>query len=211
MAGMRSLPLPEVLELLARLDTKYAALAAIGVTTGCRISEILALHRFDLISPDGKLKDRIKFIQLKTKSDKIRHRQLIIPEDFRKYVIEHLRSDASRGYERPDDYVFRGTKCRHLSRTTCSRLFRTVLGRGYGTHWMRKTFAQEIYKYFLAETPNDMLRALDLTRQALGHARIDTTIKYLGLNYTAIDNAQSSIFNIRNITYAQDQSGPRRN
>lgn len=211
MAGMRSLPLPEVLELLARLDTKYAALAAIGVTTGCRISEILALHRFDLISPDGKLKDRIKFIQLKTKSDKIRHRQLIIPEDFRKYVIEHLRSDASRGYERPDDYVFRGTKCRHLGRTTCSRLFRTVLGRGYGTHWMRKTFAQEIYKYFLAETPNDMLRALDLTRQALGHARIDTTIKYLGLNYTAIDNAQSSIFNIRNITYAQDQSGPRRN
>lgn len=195
MPGMRSLPLPEVLNLLERLDIKYAALAAMGVTTGCRISELLLLRRFDLISPEGKIKDRIKFVQLKTKSENIRHRQLIIPPDFQDAVKKHLQQDSQRGYERPDDYVFRGTKGRALSRRTCYRVFREILGPGYGTHWMRKTFAQELYKYFLEQTPNDMLRALDLTRQALGHARIDTTIKYLGLNYQAIDNAQTSIFN----------------
>ncbi|MBR7145671.1 MAG: site-specific integrase [Lentisphaeria bacterium] len=199
MPGMRSLPLPAVLQTLNRLDTKYAALAAIGVTTGCRISEILSLTRRDLITADGKFKDRIKFVKLKSKSEKPQHRQLIIPEDFQKWVKKHLTEEAKRGYERPDDYVFRGKMCRHLSRTACYQVFREVLGKGYGTHWMRKTFAQEIYKYLLQETPNDMLRALDLTRQALGHARIDTTIKYLGLNYQSIDQAQSSIFKTERI------------
>ena len=199
MAGMRSLPLREVLQVLSQLDTKYAALAAIGVTTGCRISELLLLRRADLISPDGVIRERIRFVQLKTKSSEERHRRLIIPADFQYAVKAHLHADAKRGFERPDDFVFRGTKGRALNRRTCYRVFRGILGSGYGTHWMRKTFAQEIYKYFLLQTPDDMLRALDLTRQALGHARIDTTIKYLGLNYTAIDDAQASIFNVERI------------
>ena len=199
MAGMKSIPLLEVLHILERLSPKYAALAAVGVTTGCRISELLLLRRFDLITAKGEFKDRIKFVQLKTRSETPRHRQLIIPEDFRYPIKKHLQLQAKQGYERPDDYVFKGNFGRPLSRHTCYKVFYETLGAGYGTHWMRKTFAQEVYKYFLSETPNDMLRALELTRQALGHARIDTTIRYLNLNYSAIDAAQTSIFNIERI------------
>ena len=199
MPGMKSLPLPQVLELLEKLDSKYAALAALGVTTGCRISELLQLRRFDLIDRDGNFKERIKFVQLKTHSDNPRHRQLIVPADFQDYVKRHLNKDASLGYERPDDYVFRGKLGKHLCRRSAYRVFREILGPSYGTHWMRKTFAQELYKYFAALYPRDGLRALDLTRQALGHARLDTTIKYLNLNYEAIDTAQTSIFDIKRI------------
>lgn len=50
MPGMKSLPLPEVTALMDKLPVKYRAIIAIGVTTGCRITEILSLRRFDLLT-----------------------------------------------------------------------------------------------------------------------------------------------------------------
>lgn len=197
MPGMRSLPLPEVVRLLSKLPGKYAAVAAIGVTTGCRITEILSLRRFDLLTPDGRLKERIAFLKLKAakKTKKVTHRKLAIPEAYRPYILRHLVSEERRGYDRPDDLVFRGQLGKALSRRTAYRIFRDYLGEGYGTHWMRKTFAQELFRYFIKQNMSDPMRALELTRQALGHARIDTTVKYLGITETAIDDAQKAIFN----------------
>ena len=99
------------------------------------------------------------------------------------------------GYDRPDDFVFRGSGGKHLSRLTCARFFRSRLGPGYGTHWMRKTFAGEMFRHFLADNVRDPMRALELVRQALGHARIDTTVKYLGITEASIESAQEAIFN----------------
>lgn len=196
MAGMKSMSLAEAIERIKKFPTKYAALAAIGVTTGCRISEILALRRFDLISAESTFKDRISFLKLKSKKDKTR--KLIIPKDFQKFIIKQLNEEARKGYERPDDFVFRGKNGQKLSRYAVYHFFRVNLGVGYGTHWMRKTFAQLLFKYFLAENKADPMRALELTRQALGHEQIDTTIKYLGINEQMIDDAQNSIFIIKN-------------
>lgn len=198
MPGMKSMPLPAVLEVLEKMSSKFAALAAIGVTTGCRISEILSLKRSDLVSDTGEIKERVKFIKLKTQNEKAA-RTLLIPEDFQIYIIRHLQEEAVRGYELKSDWVFRGSCGGHLKRQAVYNTFRRVLGKGYGTHWMRKTFAQELYKFFLNENPSDSLRALDLTRQALGHSHIDTTIKYLGIEFELIDNAQKSIFTFERI------------
>lgn len=192
---MRSIPLPDVLELLRSLPVKYAAIVAIGVTTGCRISELLALRRFDLIDRDGNFRDRISFLLLKKK--KTVHRKLRIPNDFRPFVAAHLNRDSLRGYDRPDQYVFRGKCGRHLTRQTVYRVFRQILGEGHGTHWMRKTFAQLIFHFFLRDNPADPMRALELTRKALAHERIDTTVKYLGITEEAIDTAQNAIFTIK--------------
>lgn len=192
MAGMHSLPLDKLDRLLQDLPEKYAAIAAIGVTTGCRISEILALRRFDLLDPDGFFRSRIAFLKLK--AGKVTHRKMRIPSRYRAYVIRHLQHEEERGWERPDDFVFRGKNGKHLSRLACYAVFRAHLGGGYGTHWMRKTFAQEVFRYLLREYPGDPMRALEITRKALGHARIDTTIKYLGIEEDQIDAAQESIF-----------------
>lgn len=195
MAGMRSLPLPEVINLLEKLPIKYQALAAIGVTTGCRVSEILALRRFDILTAEGKLKDKIAFIKLKTRKGKVIHRKIGIPAAYRPYIIRHLLDQEQRGYDRPDDMIFRGHLGKPLSRLTVYRIFREKLGEGYGTHWMRKTFAQEIFRYYLAKTPEDPMRALELTRKALAHARIDTTVRYLGIDEESVEEAQADIFN----------------
>ena len=195
MAGMKPLSLPEVLKLLDKLPAKYQAICAIGVTTGCRITEILSLRRFDLLTREGFLKERIAFLKLKTGSAKTVHRKLSIPRDYKPYVLKHLRNEEERGYDRPDDLVFRGKMGKPLSRLTVYHVFREKLGEGYGTHWMRKTFAQEIFRYFLNRNLSDPMRALELTRNALGHARIDTTVKYLGITERSIDDAQNEIFN----------------
>lgn len=211
MPGMKALPLPEVLKLLDKLPLKYQAICAIGVTTGCRISEILSLRRFDLLTREGRLKDRIAFLQLKTRRKMTktarqdrrdtpaaagcRHRKIAIPEAYRSYIMRHLLREEEKGYDRPDDLVFRGKLNRPLSRLTVYHVFREKMGEGYGTHWMRKTFAQELFRYFIRTNPTDPMRALELTRQALGHARLDTTVKYLGITEQSIEDAQNAIFN----------------
>jgi integrase len=198
---MRSLPLPEVLSLLDTLPVKYACLAAIGVTTGCRITELLLLQRHDLLNHEGKLKEEIAFVKLKNKKKKnekekkVVHRRLAIPPDFHSYVLRHLQEEELMGYDMPNDYVFRGRLGNHLSRCTAYNKFRSILGSGHGTHWMRKTFAQEFFKFLLAESPKDPMRALELTRQTLDHARLDTTVKYLGINEESRTRAQNTIFN----------------
>lgn len=194
MPGMNSLPLPTVLELLDELPEKYACLAAIGVTTGCRITELLLLQRHDLLTREGRIKDEISFVKLKSGEEKVVHRKLSIPEEYHKFVYAHLLKEEQRGYDMPNDWVFRGQTGKPLSRYTAYNTFRKILGSGYGTHWMRKTFAQEIFKFFLEDNPRDPMRALELTRKGLGHARIDTTVKYLGINETALKNAQNKVF-----------------
>lgn len=191
---MNSLPLPAVLELLEALPPKYACLAAIGVTTGCRISELLKLQRHDLLDPNGVIKAEISFIKLKSHSDKVLHRKLSIPASYHRFIKEHLLLEQQRGHDMPSDYVFRGKNGGALTRKAAYNYFRKVLGGGHGTHWMRKTFAQEIFKYFLEENVKDPMRALELTRQSLSHARIDTTVKYLGINEKSLKKAQEHIF-----------------
>lgn len=195
MPGMNNLPLPEVLHLLDELPGKYACLAAIGVTTGCRITELLLLQRHDLLNKEGIIKPEIAFVKLKSREEnKVVHRKLSIPEDYHRYIYAHLSAEEQRGYDMPNDWVFRGQNGKQLSRYTAYNTFRRILGSGYGTHWMRKTFAQEIFKFFLEDNIKDPMRALELTRRALEHARLDTTVKYLGINENALKKAQKTVF-----------------
>ena len=194
MPGMHAMKLPQVRGVLDRLPVKYAALAAIGVTAGCRITEVLMLQRGDLLTRDGAIRDRICYVNLKKRGKAFHHRRLVIPKSWRNYIVRHLRADELRGYDRPDDLVFRGNCGSPLRRQTVWRVFRDVLGKGYGTHWMRKTFAQEMFREFMRTAPADPMRALELTRQALGHARIDTTVRYLGIDAGAVDRAQDAVF-----------------
>ena len=192
--GMRAVPLDTFNAVLDTFPPKYAAIAAIGVTTGCRISEVLSLRRFDLLERDGHLKDKIAFLRLKARGKGALHRFLSIPPDYRRYVLHHLRQEELRGYDRPDSFVFRGKNGAHLSRRTAWAFFRARLGARHGTHWMRKTFAQEMFRGLLRQTPDDPMRALELTRRALCHARLDTTVRYLGIDAEKIDSVQNQIF-----------------
>ena len=211
MPGMQNLPIPEVKKLLDKLPVKYAALAAIGVACGCRISEITSLRRFDLLDADGKLRDELQLYKFKTGKEKkprgrpkknsiffrqwrqgIPGRKLPLPPVLRIYVLRQLKREAALGYDRPDDLVFRGIHNRPLSRFSAYRIFRQVLGVGFGTHWMRKTFAREMFVKFSKR--REAIDALEQTRRALGHARLETTIRYLGIRDAEVRDAQNEIF-----------------
>jgi len=216
---MRPVPLSEVGELILGEPLKYAALIALGVTTGCRVTELLLLRRFDLLTPEGDLKSLIRFRKLKTRRlaekppvrgrpAKVRResrspgyaegtagRELELPAGFREVVEEHLIAEELRGYDRPDDWVFRGTCGDHLSRQTVYRHFRERLGQGHGTHWMRKTFARAMVVELEKGLPEgEKHQAPMLLQKALGHARLDSTLHYLETEERRIVAAQRAAF-----------------
>lgn len=213
---MRPLPLPEVEDLIRGEPLKYAALIALGVTTGCRITELLLLRRFDLLTPEGAMKEVIRFRKLKTrrKEKKARRgrpakarrespgyaegsagRELAVPDGWREVVADHLIAEELRGYDRPDDWVFRGKVGEHLSRQTVYRHFRERLGQGHGTHWMRKTFAREMVVELEKSLPEgEKHQAPMLLQKAMGHARLESTLHYLETEERRIAAAQRSAF-----------------
>lgn len=179
MAKMLPQPLTRCKEICDGLSTKYAAIVAIGISTGCRISEILALTRADLIE-NGAFKEEIEFVKLKTRRKSTR--RMSIPEEWRPYIVQHLNEDANRGYSLKTDFVFRGQHGKPLSRITVYLEFRKRFGKRFGTHWMRKTFANTMYQFYFPQFPGNSFKSADMVRQLLGQASLDAVARYLSID-----------------------------
>ena len=237
MAKMKPQTLERCIEICDTLPVKYSALAALGISTGGRIAEILTLRRRDLITDSGDLREEIQILQVKQKrkastyqqikdltaqvqqmqSEIIRlqnvkinmfgedignpprkpaprsqpkqparrYRTLAMPAELAGYIIAHLNADARRGYIRPDDYVFRGRNPgTPLNTRAAYRAFTRHLGAGYGTHWLRKSYAHLMYDLFKDKYGGDSYRAAREVQQLLGHKSIETTARYLCLDNT---------------------------
>jgi integrase len=188
------MPLKKACAWLDRLPVKYAALTALGLSTGARISEILALRRKDLIGADGMLKSDLSMIRLKRGGGR-RQRDVKLYGVYAPYVMRHLDAESRRGWFWADDWVFRGIQGARLSRRAAWSFFRATLGNGFGTHWMRKTHARAFYESLLADDPSDPGRALVMAGNDLGHARIENTVKYLGFDRDNADRVRDRTFN----------------
>lgn len=193
MSRMNGMPLKKACAWLDRLPVKYAALAALGLSTGARISEILALRRKDLIGADGTLKRDLAMIRLKRGGGR-RCRDVKLYSVYAPYVMRHLDAESRRGWFWADDWVFRGVQGARLTRSAAWAFFRATLGSGYGTHWMRKTHARAYYESLLADDPGDPGRALVVTGEDLGHTRVENTVKYLGFDRDHADRVRESTF-----------------
>ena len=190
MATMRPLPIAEALALLDKFSPKYAALAALGITTGARISELLTLRRCDLIL-NGEIKDKISIVKLKTgcgraltaaaepSKRRVTRRLLVIPKEIHPYLVAHLYAEARRGYVKPDDFVFRGRNGQAMQRQAAGQYFKQFLGLKHGTHWMRKTFAGRMIDTFKEEHKGDTIQAARAVQRLLGHRQLETTLRYL--------------------------------
>lgn len=125
----------------------------------------------DLVK-DDRVRERVSVIQSKTKKPV----QFELSENTREAVIAWVRSPKmigcrlmfpSRFHDRP-----------YISTRQYGRLIRdwvTAIGlepSGYGTHSLRRTKAAEIYR----KTGN--LREVQLL---LGHTKVDSTVRYLGV------------------------------
>ena len=200
MGRMQPQPLERCVEICNSLPTKYAAIVAIGVSTGCRISEILALRRGDLIE-NGRLRREVEFLKLKARCKA--KRRMIIPEAYRPYIIQHLNEEAERGFTTREDFVFRGQFGNPLERMTVYNFFRKTFGPNFGTHWMRKTFAVAMYQFY-SQKYNETFKAANMVKQLLGHARLDTTARYLCLDEAEQYADIETVFALENRRHRND-------
>ena len=165
----------QVWALRARLELagnlRDLALFNVAIDSKLRGCDLVKLAVNDLVK-DECVRERVSVIQSKTK----RPVQIELTEKTRETVLTWGKSPEmfacrfmfpSRFHDRP-----------HISTRQYGRIVRdwvTAIGlepSGYGTHSLRRTKAAEIYR----KTGN--LRAVQLL---LGHAKVDSTVRYLGV------------------------------
>ena len=200
---MRAMTIERLRDFIRRLPPKYAALVAMGVTTGCRISELLGLRWVEVVDIHGRLRRKIDFMRLKARGDCVMRRRLAIPTDFQPFVMKHFRKMDEKGRAGNEDFVFQGRGGRPLTRMSAYMYFRKHLGAGYGTHWMRKTFARSMYRYYMNVCDgDDALSPVERVRRDLAHARLETTVEYLEINDTVTTSqAQEAVFRMKGDGY----------
>ena len=147
------------------------ALFNLSIDSKLRGCDLVSLRVVDLVV-GGSVRKRVSVIQSKTG----RPVQFEVSENTRKSVLEWVESPSMRGC----GFIFpsRFYTSLHLSTRQYARLVSgwvSAIGldpSGYGTHSMRRTKAALIYR----KTGN--LRAVQLL---LGHAKVDSTVRYLGV------------------------------
>ncbi len=143
----------------------------VAIDSKLRGCDLVGLSVVDLVKED-RVRERVSVIQSKTK----RPVRFELTENTRKTVLAWVKSPEmlacsfmfpSRFHDRP-----------HISTRQYGRLVHDWVSEiglepsGYGTHSLRRTKAAEIYR----KTGN--LRAVQLL---LGHTKVDSTVRYLGV------------------------------
>jgi integrase len=154
------------------------ALFNLAIDSKLRGCDLVKLQ-VDQVHSDGRVRERATVIQKKTG----RPVQFELTEPTRAAVREWLntRGDGDCSYLFPSRHHARP----HLSTRQYARLVHVWVKKagldvsGYGTHSMRRTKAAQIYR----KTGN--LRAVQLL---LGHTKIESTVRYLGVD---VDDALS--------------------
>lgn len=186
MKGMRPLTQSEVLLVPTKLTPRDEALFILGIRSGFRISELLALRIKDVYQ-NGKVVDRIWLSKRHTKGC-LEGRAIPVHQLAKAALTNWIAELAELNKADPKSFLFRSRKGKNkaISRVQAWR----VLKSGYdqaglqgrlGTHAMRKTFAKHLYQ----ATGHDLLA----TQKGLGHRHIATTIDYLSPDQDTIDQA----------------------
>lgn len=203
MKGMRPMIGEEVSlcleKMVGRMLLRNSALLLLGVNTGFRISELLSLRLGDVIELDGGIKDRLTVWRRNMKG-KRQSRSILLNEKAHGALAMWLEELGKGGFVYKDDFIFRSVRGRYaIDRVQGWKILHVaILSAGlkgrFGTHCMRKTFANNVYRYYLNQVarglPVDAFRA---TSKALGHADIKSTDQYLSFLEEEVDEAVRAI------------------
>lgn len=186
----------EILKKASEREAAYAAMAAIAIGTGARISEVLSLRTLDVLEPTGKLKDQIRR-KVKKKRNAIVYRDAyFIDPMLRKIVERYVGSPRRASLYLPGNANFfaAGISGKAIPYYKAWRHNRRFLGAaglpmtGLAFHGLRKTFLSKVYEKIYADT-GDMLKALTFVQKLAGHESLNTTIIYLDI--TPVDEANT--------------------
>ncbi|MDH4319932.1 MAG: site-specific integrase [Desulfobulbaceae bacterium] len=173
--------------------SRTKALLLVGINTGFRISELLALTVGDVVTSAGEITRRVTVARRCMKG---RHssRTVLINSAARAALLQWLSVLAVRGYIHATDTLWPSFRTgRVIGRVQAWRLLvRAFVAAGLdgqlGTHCLRKTFAANVYDELLERVamgePVDAFRAVS---KLLGHAEITSTDKYLSFRLAEHD------------------------
>jgi integrase len=161
-------------------------LLALGIETGLRITELLSIRFQDVFRPAGEVKDRLIIQKRHCKGGKHSRRVMLSPAA--KGALERALTEAyGKRSTAPESHLF-GMACRRdpMSRQTAYQIISSALKQAgvthtRGTHTMRKTRAQRVGVVATqkAGTGASLSMPLCAVRDALGHASIQATEKYM--------------------------------
>lgn len=122
------------------------ALFAVGLSTGCRVSELVRIRRGDVVDEYGAIRSDLRIWQIKQK----RFRSVPVANRlFFEFVPAYLQELERLGYVQREDWLFPGRNEGHISVRTVNRIYaaahRELKMSGYSSHSTRKTWAVQVY------------------------------------------------------------------
>ena len=187
MIGCPALSPKELKLALANLKGRYAlrdrALVTLGVRTGLRISELLALKVGQVW--DGKRTVTRFYVSRQNTKGKHAGASIVFHPDAARAVTRWVK--AGRLSASPGSYLFPSQKSgQRLGRKSAWEILHPAFQRAgvmgmAGTHCLRKTFANNVHKAL----GGDLFR----TSKAMRHSSPLTTLRYLSFKQEEIDQA----------------------
>ncbi|HWA25697.1 MAG TPA: tyrosine-type recombinase/integrase [Lacunisphaera sp.] len=164
--------------LLAR-KPRDLALFVLGIHSGLRGKDLLALVWADVLAEDGTIADRVRVTESKTNKVRI----VVLQKPAREALESLLRAT---GTPNPEDYVFRSRE--GYRKLTTDRLRQLIVSwtsaakvRGnFGVRTLRKTFGYQLRK--AGYDPALLMRIF-------GHSSQAITMRYLGIEQEEINEA----------------------
>lgn len=186
MKGARAFTDEEIKIVLPKLSLRDQALFVLGIWAGFRISELLSLRIADVFQ-GGKVVDEVSVARRNMKKKREGRTIPLHPEAkpaLGLWVNKLLQAKDSL----PTDPLFPSRegdkKALHRKSAWCAltkAYSKAGLTGKLGTHALRKTFANRIYE----NSGHDLM----VTQEALGHAEITSTTKYLSVAKTKVKDA----------------------
>lgn len=155
-------------------------LFVLGINSGLRISDLLLLRVEDVLSPSGKVKDRVSLRERKTGKMK----DFPIGNSARKALTEYFAQNPLTAHEPlfPSRKRSEGER-KPLSRVQAYRILSEAakavgIRESIGTHTLRKTFGYHAYTM-----------GTDITRlqKLLNHSAPSITLAYIGITQEELD------------------------
>lgn len=155
-------------------------LFVLGINSGLRISDLLALRVSDVLDEKGSIKDRIALRESKTSKIK----NFPVGNTTKKALKEYLEEYSQSTIYELDMFLFPSRKGGQLSRQQAYRIIndaaRTVgIKDKIGTHTLRKTFGYWAYK-----------QGVDIAhlQKLLNHSAPSVTLAYIGITQDELDD-----------------------
>lgn len=175
----------DVQEFLASKSKRDELLFCFGIYTGLRISDILRVKKGDVYN-----KDVFYVTEIKTK--KSRKKSRIVSSKTRIIIVPELKRMISAYAKdlRDEEYLFKSRQGRNqpITRVRAYDILREAAHAcglsEIGTHTLRKTFGYHIYMDS---------KDVALLQDIFGHSSPYITLRYIGVNQEARDNARRSL------------------